>query len=255
MMSDLASFAFIGIKDLTFRKRGQSAIEAHLKHLVDINLSDETAVDYLRGGYNNPKLLTIYGDRDCKVEGNTATASTELLKIMTNNTTKVVTENRQKIETLDIVGGKFTLSETPVSDPGIQVYNIVNGKKVTPALVVGSPTTNATDYSITGKEITCHSTVTQIVVYYYYSVEVETIEASGNTPKNYEVEGLLVAKEIETGDLLKVWLYAPNATIQPSFKLQAKNEASAPDAVGISIDMLMDDAKGYPYKLSFVREA
>ena len=127
-MSDLASFAFLGIKDMTFRKRGQSTIEAHLKHLVDIDISDETAVDYLRGGYTNPKLLTIYGDRDCKIEGNTATMSTELLKIMTNNSTKTITEDRQIIETLDVTGGKFILSETPVGTPSIQVYKVENGK-------------------------------------------------------------------------------------------------------------------------------
>lgn len=253
----ISSFAFIGIRDFVITSKATKKIEGRIPHVVSINLSDETAQDFLRGGYGTPKLLTLFGDRDCKLECATSTMSTELYKILTNNTVETKTKAEMFEEDIDIAGGKFTLANAPAANGVFSVFKIdgFTGKEVKPEMKVGSPATNETDYSITGKEITCHSSVTKIRVYYEALVEVETIEARDNTPKNYAGAGLLVAKEIETGTLYTAWFDCPNMTVQPSFKIQAKNDSGAPEAVTLNIDLMFDTLKGYPYAIDFQKMA
>ena len=256
-MANLASFAFIGIKDFVIRDRITKAVECSLKHMVNISLSDETAQEFLRGGYGNPKLLTLFGDRNCKLEGQTATMTTDLLRVMSNNKILTKTKPEQQVEILTLSEGGFTLKSTPSSGVSPTIFKIddATGKEIKPALKVGEPTSNETDYSISGTKITCHNSVKKIIVYYDADIEVETIEATDNTPKNYEGSGLLVAKEIETGTLYKAWIECPNMTVQPSFNMQSKNETGAPDPVSLNIDLLVDASKGYPYSLSFAQDA
>lgn len=252
MATNVGSFVYKGIKELIFRRKDTKEIACHLQYLVNFTLSDEQAVEYLRGGFNNPKLLPFYGDRDTKVECSTASMSTELISLMSNTTSKHVTEAKDRVETIAIKGGKFTLKKIPTVGARIDVYAIdTEGKRIKPALTVGTPTTNPTDYSIDGQTITCHSSVNKIKVFYKTDIEVEVIEAVNSTPEAYEMSMLLVAQEIETKKMLEAWIEAPSASVQPSKTFQGKNEASAPDAVTLSIDMMSDEGTDYVYKMSF----
>lgn len=255
-VNSLASFAFIGIKDFVIRDRITKTVECSLKHMVNINLTDETAQEFLRGGYGNPKLLTLMGDRECRLEGQTATMTTDLLKVMSNNAIQTKTKAEQQVEILSGDGGSFSLTKDPSEGVAPTIFKIdeTTGKEIKPALTVGEPASTETAYSISGKTITCHTSVKKIVVYYDADIEVETIEATSNTSKNYEASGLLVAKEIESGKLYKAWIECPNITVQPSFSLQSKNENGAPDPVTVSVDLLVDTVKGYPYSISFAEE-
>lgn len=251
----LGSFALIGIKDLVVKDRTTKAVEAKFSHLVNINIADELSTDYLRGGYTNPKLLTIYGDRDTTLTATSATMSTDLLKILTNSNTQVKTKSEQMVEDLELSGGGFTISADVTSGVAPTIFALDQfGKEIKPALKVGTPGSNEGDYSISGKKITCHSSVTKIRAYYETMVEVETIEIADVTPKNFEFAGLAVAKEIESGKLYRVWIEIPNGSITPSYNIGAKNEASAPDSVELTIDCLKDTSKGYPIAISFLEE-
>ena len=251
----LGSFALIGIKDLVVKDRTTKAVEAKFSHLVNINIADELSTDYLRGGYSNPKLLTIYGDRNTTLTATSATMSTELLKILTNSETVVKTKSEQMVEEPELKGGKFSITKEVTSGVAPTIFALDQfGKEIKPALTVGTPLSNPGDYSISGKDITCHSSVTRVRVYYESMVEVETIEVTDVTPKNFEFAGLAVAKEIESGKLYRVWIEIPNGSITPSYNIGAKNEASAPDSVELTIDCLQDTSKGYPIAISFLEE-
>ena len=251
----LGSFALIGIKDLVVKDRATKAVEAKLSHLVNINIADELSSDYLRGGYTNPKLLTIYGDRNTTLTATSATMSTDLLKILTGTQSEVKTKLEQMVEEPALKEGKFTIKYEVASGAEPTIYALDEyGKELKPALTVGTPTSEAGQYSITTKDITCHAGVKRIRVYYEASVEVETIELGNVTPKSYEIAGLAVAKEIETGKLYRVWVEIPNGSISPTYSISAKNEASAPDSVELTIDCLQDTSKGYPIAISFLEE-
>lgn len=255
LTSKLGSFALIGIKDLVVKDRTSKTVEAKLSHLVNINISDELSTDYLRGGYTNPKLLTIYGDRDITLTATSATMSTDLLKILTNSKTETKRKSEQMVEDLTLSSGTFNISAEITSGIAPTIFALDQfGKEMKPALKVGNPVSNTTDYSILDKKITCHSSVTKVRVYYETMVTVETIEIADVTPKNFEFAGLAVAKEIESGKFYKVWIEIPNGSISPSYSLSAKNEASAPDSVELTIDCLQDTSKGYPIAISFLEE-
>lgn len=251
----LGSFALIGIKDLVVKDRATKAVQAKLSHLVNINLADELSTDYLRGGYTNPKLLTVYGDRNTTLTATSATMSTELLKILTGSEAVVKTKSEQMIEEPELKAGKFTISKAVSTGVAPTIFALDEfGKEIKPALVVGTPGTNKTEYSISALEITCHTDVKRIRVYYETLLEVETIEIKDVTPKSFEFAGLAVAKEIESGKLYRVWIEIPNGAITPSYNIGAKNEASAPDSVELTIDCLQDTSKGYPIAVSFLEE-
>lgn len=305
----LGSFALIGIKDLVAKDRTTKKVEANLKHLVNINITDELSTDYLRGGYTNPKLLTIYGDRDTTLTATSATMSTDLLKILSSTEAQIKTKSELMIEDLEAEGsavpfadgeeGKsvFTLSADVTPNSTMTIFAIDQfGKEVKPALVLGQPAEdgdiivhppvdggdngddglgggsdngdNAVDgvavqdiiyetgfeYSIDGRTITCDASITKIRVYYESLVEVETLEIADIVPKSFAFSGLAVAKEIESQKLYKVWIEIPNGSISPSYNISAKNEASAPDSIELTIECLQDTTKGFPIAISFLEE-
>lgn len=250
----LGSFALVGIKDLIAKDRSTKLPVAKFSHLVNINISDELSADYLRGGYTNPKLLTIYGDRNTTLTATSATMSTDLLKVLTNSQVEVKTKKQQMVEEPELKMSKFNITKQVAGGTTPTIYKLDEfGKEVHPALTAGEAT-NEGEYSISTTQISCHTSVKRIRVYYETEVEVETIEIKDVTPKNYEFAGIAVAKEIESGKLYRVWIEIPNGSITPSYNIGAKNEATAPDSVELTIDCLQDNAKGYPIALSFLEE-
>lgn len=252
-MANLESFAYIGIKSFIFKNKTTGLVECNLKHLVNLNLTDTMQEDFLRGGYGFEKLLTVFSNRETKLEGETATQTTDLIKIMSNSSSSVKTKNVQQIEEPELLGGKFTLKLSPSSGVPMDVMALdVNGKET--KLSVGAPATNPSEYSITGKDVTCNTSVKKIRVYYVAQQEVETIEIKDITPKNWEAQGILVAKEIETGKLFKCVLDIPNCTVSPNFSSSFKNSDGSPDNVSLAINIMFDSGKGYSYSLNFVEE-
>lgn len=254
MSNKLESFAFIGVKGATFKDKNTGAVACYLKHLVRIGIDDTLAEDFLKGGLGMEKLLTVYGDRDSKLTGSTATQTTDLIKIMSNSEIKTVTKAIDQVEEPTLTGGKFTLKLEALTGTTVEVWAIgTNGKST--KLTLGNPTTNATEFSVevvSGKSVvTCHSTVKRCRVFYVANEEVQAIEINEITPKNWDFSGDLIAKEIETGDLYICNIKAPNTSVTPNFSTASENSASAPAAVEISVNMMKSEGHGYVYALNF----
>ena len=253
MAINIGSFVYTGVETLLLRKKDENkTLACDLQYLVNFTLNDEQAVEFLRGGLNNPKLLTFYGDRDTSIECTTASNSDEILALMSNTTTKYRTEPKDKTETVMLSGGKFTLKSTPSVGQKLDVFAIgADGRRIKPALTLGTPATNESDYSIEGQTITCHSSVKRIKVFYKTDVEVAVIEAIDSTPEVYEMSMILFAQDVETKKAFRAWIEAPSVSIQPTKTFQGKNEASAPDPITLKIDMMFDEGSDYVYKMSF----
>lgn len=253
-MANIESFAFIGVKGATWKDKQTGKVACHLKHLVRIGIEDTLAEAFLRGGYGNEKLLTIYGDRDTKLTGSTATQTTELTKIMSNSDMKIVTKAIDQVEEPILTGGKFTLNLEALAGKAMDVFAIgADGKSV--ALTLGAPASNQGEYSVataSGKtSITCHTSVTRIRVFYVANEEVQAIEVADITPKNWDFSCDIVAKEIETGKLYICALKAGNVSVTPNFTMSAENSSGEPSAVDLSINIMQDAATGYAYALNF----
>lgn len=248
----IASYAYIGIKNLIFKNKQTGEVVTNVKHLVDLNLTDEMQEDFLKGGYGMNKLLSVYSGRETKLDGTTATQTTGLNKIMSNNDIALKTKADQQVEDIAISGGKFTLKLDPSAGETITVFSVDSVGKET-KLTLGA-VSNANEYTIAGKVISCHASVTKIRVFYMASVEVETLEIRDITPKNWAAVGILVAKEIESGKLFKCTLDMPNVSVAPNFNASFKNSEGAPDPVSLSISLMMDEGKGYVYAMNFSEE-
>lgn len=244
-MSNIGNIAIKGVKNLVFRDKTSHEVVGDIKYLVDVSLSDELASDFLRGGYNNPKLLTIYGDRETTFTGNSATISPELLKIMTS--TEIVNKEVEEdfVEELIHASNILTLEKTPIS-AYLEVYPLdQHGKKGTKLAT--------TDFTVSTNKITLNTpTSERYVVYYRSKVQVATIETKDVTPRTYDASALVVFTEIESKELKQGWIRIPSASVQPKYSIAGKNEASAPDAIEITIDCLMDSVYGYPYAIDIM---
>lgn len=198
-------------------------------------------------------LLAIYGDRDAKFTAETATLSPEILAVMTNNVLTVKSKPVQQIETLEVSGGKFTMSKDMISGTSLTVKAFgAYGKLKT--LTVGTPATAQDQYSITGKIITCHTSVTKIKVYYMATDEVETIELSDITPKTFEFVADCLCKEIESGNLYRCTMHIPMGSITPDYSIGGKNSSDVPDNTTLTIDCMMSEEYGYPIAINFKQE-
>lgn len=249
----LESFAFIGIKNLVIKDRETHATKCLLPHLVNLSLNDETARDYLRGGLGNPKLLTVFGDRDTTLTGTTATMTADLMSVMTSNDVETATKPVQVVETLEGTSGAFTLTQEPsTTNTAITVWKVDDVGKS--ELLTKGESVSEGVYTITAKAIATEETVTRIKVAYMVDKEVQGIAGKDFVAKTYEANGILLVQEIESDKIFTVDLELPRITVAPSYSLSAKNESGAPDTVELTIDLLKDDNKGYSYYLAFYEE-
>ena len=249
----LESFAFIGIKNLVIKDRETHATKCLLPHLVNLSLNDETARDYLRGGLGNPKLLTVFGDRDTTLTGTTATMTADLMSVMTSNDVETATKAVQVVETLEGTLGAFTLTQEPsTTNPTITVWKVDDVGKS--ELLTKGDAVEEGKYTITAQAIATEETVTRIKVAYMVDKEVQGIAGKDFVAKTYEANGILLVQEIESDKIFTVDLELPRITVAPSYSLSAKNESGAPDTVELTIDLLKDDNKGYSYYLAFYEE-
>lgn len=249
----LESFAFIGIKNLVIKDRETHATKCLLPHLVNLSLNDETARDYLRGGLGNPKLLTVFGDRDTTLTGTTATMTADLMSVMTSNDVETATKPVQVVETLEGTSGAFTLTQEPsTTNTAITVWKVDDVGKS--ELLTKGDSVSEGVYTITAKAIATEETVTRIKVAYMVDKEVQGIAGKDFVAKTYEANGILLVQEIESDKIFTVDLELPRITVAPSYSLSAKNESGAPDTVELTIDLLKDDNKGYSYYLAFYEE-
>lgn len=254
IQNQLGNFVIIGIKSLLAKSKLDGSVQAELTKLVNVSFSDSMSASYLRGGLGNEKILVVYGDREAKFTAETATLSPEILAIMTNNKLTVKTKQVQQIETLEVSGGKFTLSKDIVAGTAITVKAFSAYGKLK-ALTVGTPTSNQDQYSISGKVITCHTAVTKIKVYYMANEEVETIELADITPKTFEFVADCVCKEVESGNLYRCTMHIPMGSITPEYSIAGKNSSDVPDNSTITIDCMMSEEHGYPIAINFQQEA
>ena len=249
----LESFAFIGIKNLVIKDRETHATKCLLPHLVNLSLNDETARDYLRGGLGNPKLLTVFGDRDTTLTGTTATMTADLMSVMTSNDVETATKAVQVVETLEGTSGAFTLTQVPsTTNPAITVWKVDDVGKS--ELLTKGDAVEEGKYTVTAQAIETEATVTRIKVAYMVDKEVQGIAGKDFVAKTYEANGILLVQEIESDKIFTVDLELPRITVAPSYSLSAKNESGAPDTVELTIDLLKDDNKGYSYYLAFYEE-
>ena len=248
MQTHLGNLTIAGIKNLVFRSKRTKEVVGDIKYLININLSDELSKDFLRGGIDNPKLLTIFGDREATFTGETATISQDLIRILTSTESVVKEVEQDFVENYYVDGGanKITLQRVPNQDY-LEVYSLTaNGERVKRESV-----------TVNDKVITLSETpdlTSPYAVYYRANVEVLSNEVKDIAPNVYDLSALIVFKELETKKVRAGWLRIPSASVQPKYVLTGKNEASASEPVELTIDCLNDTQLGFSYSIDWLDE-
>lgn len=200
----------------------------------------------------NPIILTITGDRDCKLSATNAVLSTDYIKLLTGNSVTTKTINTPKKDLmLPISGNTATLTKTPVLSADVTVFlSNANGENVTRLTKVAS-TPTAGQFSIAGSVISLASGVTGVLnAYYSVSEEAEVQESVAGVTPVYGCKGVCLLTSTSNKRLYKGIIDMPNVKITPSINLAGKNSSDAPDANTLELDLLSTGA--YPYAIQAV---
>lgn len=125
-------------------------------------------------GFGNAKLVGFSSNRESRINLEDAIFDSQAIAMLTGNTMGEGTKIVDLSEVKTITSNKLTLTKTP-KGAIISVYKVnpdgTNGVEYT----LGTPAENNKEYSITGKELTFHSTVTNGTNFrIYYQAETDT---------------------------------------------------------------------------------
>lgn len=254
MANKLGSFAFVGIRNMKVFDN-QGGLVTTLKHLKDIDISNESSTTYLRGGEGNKKLLAISGDASATVTANQATVTTKLWEIITGNAVETKSVPTGVEERHTVSGAKVTLKNDPSSGEKVNIHTVDAFGRDDKVLTLGNPAENADQFSIAGKVITVHTSVKgDVRVDYKHDKEVTVVTAKPNMAKNYRFEADLLCKDVETKDAFIAKLVIPNGKIQEQFSMSTANSADEPTAIPLAIDCLEDANTGSFYTINFYED-
>ena len=248
-MALLQDFAFIVAKDLLVEDKATGEIKARLPYLVNLNLSDNQPIEYLRGGFERLKLLPFKGDRETALTCTTATTCPDLLELQMNTEFEEGTEKFKVTEKLKSADGNFTIEGTPAEGSVYNVWALDSVGKRT-KLAQGDAAA-AGVFSIAEGVITTEASVAAIEVIYEAERQAQVLKAKNVDTKTYKVTGIVVAQEVGTGLMYDVQIEIPSAVFQLNNQLDASNEGGVPENIEFTIDMLADAVEDYVYKLSF----
>lgn len=143
-----------------------------LNTLKTSGLETNADVTYAQGGFGNPRLVGFSSGKTGQVTLQDALFDKYALGMLTGNALK---EGKKVIdfnEQLTVTSNKITLSKTPVGAL-VSVYKVnekdgTNGEEYT----LGTPSSNEKEFSISGKEVTFHTKVTNgTIIRVYYKVQ------------------------------------------------------------------------------------
>lgn len=197
----------------------------------------------------NPVILTIKGDRTCKLSASNATLSTDYIKLLTGNSVTTKTVDTPKVDKkLAITSNSATLTKTPSANADVTIYlSNANGENITKLTKVASAPT-AGQFSITGSTVTLASGTTGVInAYYFTSVEVEAQEAVSGVTPTYSCKGVCLLTSTSNKKLYRGIIDMPNVQVSPSVTLAGKNSSDAPDANTLELDLLSTGT--YPYAI------
>jgi hypothetical protein len=179
---------------------------------------------YARGGRGNAKIIGFSTNRQASLKLQDAIFDNNAVAMLTGNDivtgVKIVDRNEIQSVTSDTV----TLTKTPVGAI-VSVYKLnvdgTNGTEYT----LGTPATNPTDYSVSGKVLTFHTSVTngtQFKIYYQVNTasDAKNIKiTSDQFGKSFRVVIDCLVVDEYTKAAFEAQIRIPNAKFEDNFNL------------------------------------
>lgn len=223
-------------------------LKAKLNTLKMSGLENSASTVYSVGGSGNPKLVGFSGDRAAKFTLQDALFTNEVLGMLLGNdvstpSTPVVTRN----EDIVVLSDKATLTYSPSTTGKLISVNKLNadGTVGTP-LKYKATSPSATEYSITGKEITLGTGSVadgeEIIVYYKTASSTDTKQIKATVDKfagSYRLVLDVLVRDAFTKKDFCAQIDVPNAKIEDSWNMEFKPDGD-PGVLDIPMEALKD---------------
>lgn len=197
---------------------------------------------YARGGRGNAKLVGFSTNREAKITLQDAIFDNNALAMLTGNAITTGTQTIERKEIGTTSGTTLTLQKTPVGAL-VSVYKLnpdgTNGQEIT----LGTPGTNATEYSISAKVMTFHSSVTSGTAFrVYYKVntaaDAKRVKVTSDQfGKTFKVVLDVVVVDEFTKQANSGQLVIPNAKFEDNFNLNFSADGD-PAALDLAMEIL-----------------
>lgn len=193
----------------------------------------------------NPKLVGFSSNKESRLTLSDALLDKNALAMLTGNPLKEGVKVIDFNEQLTVTSNKITLSKTPkgaiTTVYKVNVMDGTNGDEYT----LGTPTTNQLEYSITGKDITFHTSVANGTIFrVYYKVETasdaKTLRVSSDAfGGTFKVIIDLLVKDAADGLDYAAQLIAPRAKFEEAWSLDLSVDGD-PATLEMPLELLND---------------
>lgn len=248
----LKDFTIVKVISVKAADPATKEILATMKKLQDFSLNDTTAVEFLKGGELNSKLVAVVGDQDAKISITSAATNFDWLALQMADTLTTSTEkfDNDRIDVVSdtsettIVDAKFVRSVFVVDIDGRDDEKLANTTDAT----VG---TGMYKFDPTSGKLTFNSDMNGRKVHVYYIEDVlntQSIKSAGKQTPAIELIVDVVAIDEDTQVPYIAQIYAPKAQLAQAINLAGKN-SGVPDGIKLDFDLLYDYNNEMSYKL------
>ena len=193
-------------------------------------------------GRGNAKLVGFSSNREAKITLQDAIFDNKAIAMLTGNDLVNGTKLIDRNEIGSVTSSKLTLSKTP-QGAIVSVFKLnadgTNGTEYT----LGTPATNATDYSVSGKDLTFHTSVTngtQFRVYYQVNTatDAKSIKVSSDKfGKSFRVVLDVLVVDEYSKNAYEGQLRIPNAKFEDNFNLSFSADGD-PAVLDLNMEIL-----------------
>lgn len=208
---------------------------------------------YATGGYGNVRLVGYSSNRQARLPISDALFDKNSLAMLTGNLLKEEARVIDFQEVKAVTSSKVTLSKTPAGAI-VSVFKVkadgTNGQEFT----LGTPATNASEFSANGKELTFHSTVansTSFRIYYKVTTaaDAKTIRVSSDAFGSvFKIVIDILVKDAADGKDYSGQLIVPRGQIENNFNINLSVDGD-PSALDIPIECLKDPVTGTMWEM------
>lgn len=197
---------------------------------------------YSRGGRGNAKIIGFSSNRESKLTMQDALFDNNAIAMLTGNDLVAGTKKIDRREVLTVTSSTITLAKTPAGAL-VSVFKLnadgTNGTEYT----LGTPASNALEYSVSGKVVTFNVAVTnntQFRVYYQVNTatDTKTIKVSSDQfGKTFRVVLDVLVTDIFTKQAYAGQIRIPNAKFEDNFNLSFSADGD-PSVLDLNMEIL-----------------
>lgn len=255
----LNRFALRDAGDFTFYDIQSNKAIVTLNTIKSANMDFTGETSYARGGYGNPKLVGFSSGREGKLALQDALFDSSAIAMMTGNGLTSGAKDIDYKEIKTVTSSKLSLSKTP-KGAIVSVYKVnpdgTNGQEYT----LGTPATNAKEFSVNGKELTFHSSVTNgtsIRIYYVVTTasDAKTMKVTASSfGGTFKIVGNILVRDSFDGKDYPATITIPRGKFEDNFSMALSVDGD-PAVLDLPVEMLKDPVTDELWSMTVYNDA